>query len=623
MKQIQVITGLLAAVVVFSACSGSEVSPGNEVSENEVRCGDGVVSGNEACDGSVGVPATCEAFDAGKTWAESGFPACVPDCSAITAGTCVEKAEKQPVCGDGVIEGDEVCDRTSGVPTSCSGLDSSKVWEIGGKPECSSDCKSVLQGTCVSVACGDGAVTGEEWCDGDLELAESCREYDPSRKWEPGGQPGCSEDCMNWTAGTCVEIVCGDGHRSEGETCDGNDGVPETCEAYRPKFVWAEGGKPGCSDDCSAVTAGTCQMLKAHEVTYVNWNVQVDYVSWGGHPVRPRLQKLRDLVLDWKKTWTTMPLAIGIVEVSPNWHSPESTKVFNELGYYWADENIQLDVFGGFDCGENKENVSFEETGVEDAHAAGCFLFTSMLYYKEKYELLDADYAKLEPDKTSQFYSNKVAATCAVLQERETLQQFIVCSTHWEPNNGVDASDIPAGIVGPVAKNEMVRISGAHIAADLVKRLQGKYPDAHVFFGGDFNTLDMNIVFQSPVASAILGKDWDSLVQRVNLLMGSKYEHLPEDFRGSHTVFREESGLEDARTAALSDGCAENDVSTTSDPGIPSWVTDLKLPIVIDYTFYSKGLHLNKYEVLTGNDYISVSDHYPIRTVYQYQLLDR
>ena len=94
----------------------------------------------------------------------------------------------QPVCGDGVVEGDEECDDGN----------------YSNNDECTNECK-------INV-CGDGILwKGVELCDGG----------DKDER--------CSEDCK-----VCSQIVCGDGIPAGDEECD--DGNTEDGD--------------GCSADC-------------------------------------------------------------------------------------------------------------------------------------------------------------------------------------------------------------------------------------------------------------------------------------------------------------------------------------------------------------------------------------
>ena len=617
----------MSACFLISAC--------NENADPDIQpvipqCGNGLLEAGEYCDGMQGVPSSCVSWDGTREWETGGMPACSADCLTVTIGSCVEKTHKvddpvetRPVCGNGRIENGEVCDKTAGVPSSCTAWDNAKKWGGGGVPACSDDCTQIVAGTCVEeldeVTCGNGIREEGEVCDGMDGVPESCSAWDDSVTWLSGA-PECAQDCSGVTAGSCIEEKCGNGKLDEGEVCDGELGVPESCSELKKDTDWASDGRPACNKICTGITTGTCRPLRSF--TFVSWNVQVDYESWGGKPVAPRAAKLKELVSEWITRWTQMPAVIAIVEVSPIWHSSETTQIFNDLGYEWADVNVPIkDKWNNFECGENNENVSFEPTGLEDANAASCFLFTSMLYQKEKYDLIDADYVKLEPDRVaSPFVNNKVTAFCAVVQSKDDGQKFITCSTHWEANNGVKTADGIPGILGPIVKNEMTRIAGAEIAAEFVLSMKNKYPDAHIVFGGDFNTIDLSIIYKNPIASVILGDDDESLRSLINELIGenSGYDLIPEGFKGSLSTFGENSKLHNARTMAKQQELNIEDIATTSDPGIPEFVVSLGIPVVIDYNFYSDSLVLRDYKVVNGEDYKGVSDHYPIKTIYGY-----
>lgn len=253
---------LAFAVLVLNGCAESTSDP-------EPVCGNGNLELGEACDLSVPSSTTCSQFDATKTWQPSGRPGCSNTCT-LTQGTCKEIVP-QPggVCGDGILNTGEVCDREIG--TTCDKFDATKTWEDGGKAQCASDCKSLSQGTCkekeaepeppavdplpendctqdasictettpvcdpttkscvgclndtdcedsmvcsadkvcvaeaVSNACGDGKISADEKCD--TALAVSCSDFDQTKTWEDGGKAQCASDCQRIEQGTCVEAV--------------------------------------------------------------------------------------------------------------------------------------------------------------------------------------------------------------------------------------------------------------------------------------------------------------------------------------------------------------------------------------------------------------------------------
>ncbi|MBO9679005.1 MAG: DUF4215 domain-containing protein [Acidovorax sp.] len=181
-------------------------------------CGDGVVSGGEACDD-------------GNNVTETSCPYGSPNCSVCNATCTAVLSLSGPYCGDGVRNGAEVCDDGNNVTeTSCPyGTQNCTV--------CNATCSATLNLT--GDFCGDGRVTGAEVCDDGNNVTEtSC----------PYGSPNCSV-CN----ATCTAVLslsgpyCGDGVRNGGEACDDGNNVTETSCPY---------GSPNCSvcnANCTAV----------------------------------------------------------------------------------------------------------------------------------------------------------------------------------------------------------------------------------------------------------------------------------------------------------------------------------------------------------------------------------
>ncbi len=151
------------------------------VVKDQPECGDGVMEGDEVCDdGNVN---NCDS--------------CSNNCTLVTG------------CGDGVKCGSEGCD--DGNTTNCDG--------------CRGDCSDVEDG------CGDGFVCGNEVCDdGNTRNCDNCR-GDCSAI-----ETGCGDGFV------CGTEVCDDGNTLDCDTCQGNcmtiitgcgDGVicpPESCD---------------------------------------------------------------------------------------------------------------------------------------------------------------------------------------------------------------------------------------------------------------------------------------------------------------------------------------------------------------------------------------------------------
>ena len=623
------------SMAILSACSeDAHNTPNNELPK--IICGDNVLSEGEVCDGTLGVPQSCSLIDDSKHWKPDGKPGCNSPCTGITMGTCVEDTQPAPesVCNDGHITGDEICDGDQGVPATCSEFDSTKRWKAGGKPACASDCKSILIGSCIEnkAKCGNRVREDDEVCDAADGVPLTCSEFDNTKHWEDEGMPACSAECDRITQGSCRELipepdpVCGDDQITGDEICDGEQGVPLSCKVLGASLEWAPGGKPACAEDCRSIAYGTCTPLgEPHQILIMNWNVLFAWVDWGGREVLPRAQKLHDIV----EKYPVNPAFISIVEVSPDWHADEVTALFNDIGYEWAD---------------NEPSPETNRT-----------LLSDIIYQKDQFDLLEHGLVKLLYDETDPrgrggdpVGADKAIAFYGVFEEKSTGEQFVQFSTHWDANNVWDDPTEESAIVraiGWVTSHELNRVRGAIDSAAKLLELRQKYPKAHVFYGGDLNTVDLNILFNSNslqsinallsavTLSTISIKDLPSLISTLNIFLSSSayFATLPDDFVGSHKAFWNASGLTDARTEALTTHLitSEQDTWTTSEPAIPDVFAGMDLPLVIDYAFYSKdNMQLTGYKVMTNgdgvssrDDYVFVSDHFPVQTSYTYYIL--
>ena len=232
------------------------------------KCGDGFidVAAGEQCEIGGKVEATCQTYDSTKKWKEGGVPGCSTSCR-LTVGTC---EEGEAVCGDGLKTGDEACDKGDKTPIACIAFDYTKNWKAGGAAKCADDCESIEQGTCEEVeteaVCGDGIWSvPSEACDKAAETP--CLLFDPSKKWKDGGVAHCSDDCKTLSIGTCVEELCGNGSKDEGEVCDPNDegtadepgSSTQTCQEFDSTKNWQAGGSAKCKADCLGYEQNTCK----------------------------------------------------------------------------------------------------------------------------------------------------------------------------------------------------------------------------------------------------------------------------------------------------------------------------------------------------------------------------
>lgn len=159
-------------------------------------CGDGIRDRSEECDRDDFDDALLVCPDGMIALPEKSFQ-CNDACKVDRSDVCAV-----PVCGDGVISGEEACDGENfreGV-RMCPG-------DLGEKDDavyrCTDRCTVDLSQACEAPVCGDGKLTGNERCDGVL-LAENvtCPEG-----WEPieNRKIACSEACEPLFDTGCVE----------------------------------------------------------------------------------------------------------------------------------------------------------------------------------------------------------------------------------------------------------------------------------------------------------------------------------------------------------------------------------------------------------------------------------
>lgn len=175
-------------------------------------CGDDVIDGDEACDGSDVGHETCERLGLGP-----GPLGCKADCSFD-----LTRCSPGELCGNGEIDGAEQCDdgddNSNTKPNACRAnctlpscgdavIDDDEGCDDGSENSdfradaCRSDCRPAH--------CGDGLIDSDEDCDSDKLGRATC-----AREGFSAGVLGCTESCSFDTSG-CV--TCGDG------TADGND----------------------------------------------------------------------------------------------------------------------------------------------------------------------------------------------------------------------------------------------------------------------------------------------------------------------------------------------------------------------------------------------------------------
>jgi len=238
------LTGVVfpAAVILLLQPAGCSVKFGS----GGESCGDGVLEGDELCDGSDFGGQTCSDW----TVYEEGELLCNDDCT-LNFSSC-------HTCGNGTVEGPEECDGEKLKNKTCATFGFE-----GGDIACLPDCSGFDISGCTSgEECGNDMVEGDEVCDG-LDLREETCE---SQGFDGGGDLACLSDCSGFDTSGCIfGEVCGNGVAEDGEVCDGVDLKGETC-----KSMGFDSGTLSCLQDCSNYDVSGCSRIDAvgGEVSY-------------------------------------------------------------------------------------------------------------------------------------------------------------------------------------------------------------------------------------------------------------------------------------------------------------------------------------------------------------------
>lgn len=245
-------------------CDDGNTASGDGCSELciiEDVCGDGKTTGQEQCDdGNTvmgdGCDETCqiEVPKCGDGKVNQDIEDC-DDGNTEDGDGCSANCTIEPVCGNGVTEGDEQCDDGNDIDDdSCSNncvtvrhcgngvleTDKGEACDDGNQENfdgCDSACQVELCGNGVldeGEICDDGNFIDDDNCKNDCTPRERCGDGSVNTTDEQCDDgnlvsgDGCDETCQ-------VEPSCGDGVLSEGEVCDdGNtingDGCDENCQ---------------------------------------------------------------------------------------------------------------------------------------------------------------------------------------------------------------------------------------------------------------------------------------------------------------------------------------------------------------------------------------------------------
>lgn len=170
-------------------------------------CGNGTTERGEVCDdGNTTNAGTCKAACNGYTTCGDGIvqtpngggqtEAC-DDGNTVNTDACTQSCAA-PVCGDGYINGSEICDQ--GINNSNS---------------VANRCRT----SCIAPSCGDGVVDSSEMCDdNNATPGDGCN---ASCVIECTLDTDCNgNDACDTATNLCVSYICGNGTREGREECD-------------------------------------------------------------------------------------------------------------------------------------------------------------------------------------------------------------------------------------------------------------------------------------------------------------------------------------------------------------------------------------------------------------------
>ncbi len=195
-------------------------------------CGDGLITGSEACDGSN---------LAGQDCADFGYVAiaglsCAGTCASFVTTGCTA------ACGNSVAEPGEACDAGGVDGAACDG-DCTAV--VCGDARCNApagETAASCAADCPTV-CGDALVTGAEVCDGSNLAGQDCADFG----YVAIAGLACAGGCASFVTTGCT-ASCGNGTVEPGEPCDGGGVATATCDA--------DCTTPSCGDAACNAAAG-------------------------------------------------------------------------------------------------------------------------------------------------------------------------------------------------------------------------------------------------------------------------------------------------------------------------------------------------------------------------------
>jgi len=178
----------------------------------------------------------------------------------VLIAACGEISPK--TCGDGELQGREVCDGDMLADMSCEGLGFGE-----GALGCATTCLEFDTSYCgAPETCGNGELEPPEVCDGDNLGGETCGSQGFGE-----GTLTCLDNCGGFDTSGCDSDLdtCGDDMADPGEVCDGTDLNGASCDSL------GEGiGELACQENCGGYDTSDCMIPSTQfELSPTTWPV--------------------------------------------------------------------------------------------------------------------------------------------------------------------------------------------------------------------------------------------------------------------------------------------------------------------------------------------------------------
>jgi len=230
-------TGALALAPAPALALTLALALGAACSDDDVTqvCGNGAIEGTELCDMDQTGSADCvsQGFAGGTL-------TCNSSCDGFDTTLCTSAD-----CGNGAIDTPEECDDTNLDGNDCASVGN----YVGGTLACATDCTFDTSNCTPPPNCGNGAIDTPEECDDTNLDGNDCTSVGNY----VGGTLACATDCTFDTSSCTPPPDCGNGAIDANEDCDASNLDGNDCASVGGGFA---GGTLACENDCTFDTGG-------------------------------------------------------------------------------------------------------------------------------------------------------------------------------------------------------------------------------------------------------------------------------------------------------------------------------------------------------------------------------